>query len=259
MLAFIVWHKNRRESGVIHANERMYLVAAEMGISPNTYASFKKRCIDRGLLKPMGEKLQFVSLRAVIVALFKGKNFTETEVLKEWKYRKFWRFAPNNPKTYKEFFDTIVFSAAELNFVRQNYRQKEKVSTTRERFKNNLNTVPRRSENLNLGIITGKHHISSLVGCCSSTATKLLKRWSKDKRIIRKIQKETYFFALDNSPKDLNLIPAHAFWINGKWVATLGSQITLYPESLSFIYNKEKCTGRIINKKEHYKRSRVLN
>lgn len=156
LLAFVCSIKRYRKNSIIYGNEKKYGIYTAVGITASTYSKYLTDSVKLGLCRHLYGNYYFIGLKRVIEALF--------EDLKEWRYNTF--FAQYNHTTFKDFFNEINISILRKNVSQQDYQ--------RHRIEQN---ITRKSERITG--YTGKTHLSNLLGCSPSTASRRLRTWGK--------------------------------------------------------------------------------
>lgn len=251
LLSFVVWNKNARKNSFIYKWEKKYLLAKKAGISVNTFSKYLQECISLGIVKRIGEHYQFISLSDILFILF-SKDSSKTEVLKEWKFIRFWKGI--NITTIKDIYEKIQFGIARLNYKRQEYKMSW-VKNIKDFLWNRIHTKQEKAillktlkmkkyrgmsfeeiqqsirEEIKYSFIkSGKFHVANLLGCSSSAGTKRLSQWVEKGWIERKYIYEE----IKNIPVSKHglsfiskTVKGYVSIFNNKWIINKGSQITL--------------------------------
>lgn len=179
------------------ASDKVYKVAKELGISQGACTGYFDALRRKGLMIQHGNQYRLQGLRQCVETLLDDH--------KHAKHIRFFReFAKGNFRTY---YERIRFALAKVNFQQQQFRSDRNavidVDTDRytaEQFKhiralmrkhkcNSVATLAMSVKRIK-GIVSGKYHLSRLVGCSPSTAARLLRLWSKKEWITRRINSD---------------------------------------------------------------------
>lgn len=218
LLSFItLCKKQRRNSVCLYRNESISKRVKDLGIGYNNFKKYKQICLDNNLLKVTSKgNLVFIKMKDIMTFMNDGvvneKNLTFN------RFVLFFNYTTYEKLTFKNIYNQIRKSIVLKNYSQQQY----KIDITQDLIKTyynkdyrntkapkaNYRTFKRISKkaaevsmssndymkSLSLKnrdyIVSGKHHISRLIGMSSSTGQRILKELSK-KEIKREVIKET--------------------------------------------------------------------
>lgn len=196
--------KSYRRNSVIYAHEKAYKLAPVFGISPQTFNAYMKRLDAKGLIRTSdaGHRT-LVSLKTAIPTLL--PEYHPEDGPNTFKHCRFFagQVKSHNVKHHTQ---RIRFAIAELNFKQQQHnitaneildaRSSDRLSTKQfQSYKRLLKKhgatslqLLRSTVKRITGIVTGKHHLSRLIGCSPATALNMLRSWHKNGCITRTVQ-----------------------------------------------------------------------
>lgn len=194
LLAFCAAFKAKRRNSVWLASDKCYKVARELGVSQSACKGYFEALKRKGLLMQAGAQYRLAGLRKCVETLIPYHAHT--------KHIRFFReFDKTDFRTY---YERIKFALAKVNYKQQQFRADRNAvldvvtdRLTKEQFKH-IRALMRKHkcqsvERLAMsvarikGIVSGKYHLSRLIGCAPSTAARLLRLWSKKQWISRKV------------------------------------------------------------------------
>lgn len=198
-----------RKNSVLYTHDKKYIVANEMGVSINTYNKYLNECHKLNLIRQNGKGKVFISLFNCIGILFpEDTNF---------RFVRF--FDGRGCKTVNQFYEQIKLALFARNARSQQYNIDRKkaidslsnncieiktMNALKSLSKDNgcsISELPRICKRIN-SIVTGKNHLSSLIGCSISTASKLLRKWHKNRSINRTVVFKNFFIPVNNGSFD---------------------------------------------------------
>lgn len=200
LAAFVCAFKAHRRNSLVYSKDRAYKISKALGISANTASKYMARLKELGIIQPFHSCYRMIALKDILPILFPD-YFT-----KEKHFFNHIRFFGGLEKkaNFKYYKSQITFAFAETNFNQQQYfitkyqflneagcnRFHRNMKRLRALYKkhgvNSLQALQRiiRPQK---DIVTGKFHLSGLIGCSPSTAASLLRNWTLAGRIKRKI------------------------------------------------------------------------
>ena len=200
LLAFITLCKKKRNNSVfLYKNESMSIRCKELGIGFNNFKKFKQLCLDNSLLREVNGHLIFIKMLDILTFLNDGvvseKNLTFN------RFVLFFNYTTYNILTYKNIYNQIRKSLILKNYKQQEYNIKRNKSFMKDLGHGNkkaikllikqarsvgkstteyLKCLPKHNQR----IVSGKYHVSKIIGMSSSTGQRILKELSK-KEVIR--------------------------------------------------------------------------
>lgn len=184
-----------RRNSLLYTKDRLVLLAKNIGVSLNTFKKYLKKCSDLGLLVPFNNSRKFQKLSVCIKTILPELNFK--------KFR-FVRFFCKTLTTVKSIYEQIRYSVFVSHAKTQQHNINRKTAiqslnsnrTTHSQMKL-LKRIAKKQgcevgslvslSKCNEEIVTGKYHLSNIIGCSPSTASKLLIRWHCREAIKREI------------------------------------------------------------------------
>lgn len=195
LLAFITLCKKSRNNSVfLYQNESSVKRSKELGVSFNTFKKFKVICLENSLLKEVNGHLIFVKMLDILTFLNDGiiceKNLTFN------RFVLFFNYITYDNISYKNIYNQIRKSLVLKNYKQQEYNIKRNKSFIKDLGHGNkkaikvlikqarslgkstaeyLKCLPKHKER----IVSGKNHISKIIGMSPSTGQRLLKELSQ--------------------------------------------------------------------------------
>lgn len=202
LLAFICVYKRHYKNSIIHNPSELvvYKIAKKIGCSSKKVNKYFKLLNDNNLLNKRGKSYQIVSIGTCInVLLNKEKQGYYLRFFTHLKSKEY--ILPITAKC-KEYKALIEQELTKLNFNSQLHKQYVESHNTKHCLKKGV--VLTEQSKMNFGAKTGAYQLSSIIGCCTSTAQRRLKKWHENKLIVRQIIKEdTININLQNLPNSL--------------------------------------------------------
>jgi hypothetical protein len=248
LLSFItLCKKQRRNSVCLYKNESISKRVKDLGIGYNNFKKYKQICLDNNLLKVTSKgNLVFIKMKDVITFMNDGvvneKNLTFN------RFVLFFNYTDYEKLTFKNIYNQIRKSIILRNYKQQqfniertqlllncldhrNTRAIKKVIKLAAKANMTTTEYIKSLSSKNNSIISGKYHVSKLVGMSSSTGQRILKELSK-KEIKRTVIKELLSTELNRANYDYYtelyfnemIIP-----INNAIYLYRGSSITILP------------------------------
>lgn len=185
-----------RRNSIVYRKQKKYKIADQMGLSAVTVGKYFKKAEDLGLLIQHHSDRIFIKLSECIKTLIPAKKFIQLRNV---------RFFKDGPYTsFKGLCNAIEFALLKNNLETQEFNINRK-SVIDELGSNRLNEgslskLKRLAkEHGSCGItellcicqrinftVSGKFHLSNILGCSPTTASKRLRKWAKDRLIGRK-------------------------------------------------------------------------
>lgn len=203
LLAFITLCKKSRTNSVcLYKNESLVKRSKEIGIGFNTFKKFKQICINNNLLREKDGCLIFVKMTEVLTFLNDGVVAEKNLIFN--RFLLFFNYVKYDVVSFKNVYNQIRKSLVLKNYRQQEYHIKRNKSFKQDLRNGNskairilikkakeaglstsdyLKSLPKFSER----IVSGKYHISSIIGMSPSTGQRLLKELSL-KEVHRMIQ-----------------------------------------------------------------------
>jgi hypothetical protein len=195
ILAFItLCKKSRNNSVLLYKNESIVNRCKELHIGFNTFKKFKQICLENSLLKEVNGHLIFVKMLDILTFLNDGiiceKNLTFN------RFVLFFNYITYDNISYKNIYNQIRKSLVLKNYKQQEYNIKRNKSFIKDLGHGNkkaikvlikqarslgkstaeyLKCLPKHKER----IVSGKNHISKIIGMSPSTGQRLLKELSQ--------------------------------------------------------------------------------
>lgn len=235
LLSFVCAIKALRRNSVIYSHDRAYKLSPLLSIAPQTFNKYMAALDDLGLIRHTARG------HRVIVSL----SDCAKVLLPEWGagrcHIRFFAAFDKVPNV-KYYEDHIRFAIAKLNYTQQRYHAGRKQhlirnctnlassNLTRALNKYRAKDVADITRILNPYVVTGKYHLSNLMGCSPGTAARLLRFWTAGKRIARTIvQKCFYGFTHANfdSLKEEGYKYVYPNRRKDMYIATIGSVIEI--------------------------------
>jgi len=196
LLAFAVAFKRYRRNSIIYRHDKKFQIAKIVGISATTTAKYLNECENLGLIIPHYKERKFIKLTQIIKILFPNEN------LRAFVHVRFFR-GKSHLKQVNEINEELKIEMAVANFKRQNHNiEKNSViddldqNCYKSRKPNCLKALARKHR-CSVGklpsidrihhIVTGKNHLSGILGCSPATAAALLRKWDRAGLINRTI------------------------------------------------------------------------
>lgn len=248
LLSFItLCKKERRNSVCLYKNESISNRAKTLGIGFNNFKRYKQLCLDNNLLRVTSKgNLVFIKMKDVMTFMNDGvineKNLTFN------RFILFFNFTSYEKLTFKNIYNQIRKSIVLKNYKQQQFNIKRTQlllncldhrntraikKVIKLAAKANVTTTEyiKSLSSKNNNIISGKYHVSKLVGMSSATGQRILKDLTK-KEIKRTVIKELLSTELNRANYDYYtelysndiVIP-----INNAIYLYKGSSITILP------------------------------
>lgn len=202
ILAFVTLIKKHRKNSMIFCNESEVAFAKKLGISYNAYKKYRTFCINNDILVSYGDHKQFISLLKVVEILKLDIN----------KYIKFFHYKRYEELTFKNIYQQIQDELVLQNYKQQKYHINKKskelsfvkkaVNSKRSPYRRTKevlkkygsleNAISSITDNFTEEIVSGKSHVSNIVGCSDSTGHNILTRLATNGKIIK--ETKTLFF-----------------------------------------------------------------
>lgn len=248
LLSFItLCKKQRRNSVCLYKNESITNRIKDLGIGYNNFKRYKQLCLDNNLLRVTSKgNLVFIKMKDVMTFMNDGvineKNLTFN------RFILFFNFTSYEKLTFKNIYNQIRKSIVLKNYKQQQFNIKRTQlllncldhrntraikKVIKLAAKANVTTTEyiKSLSSKNNNIISGKYHVSKLVGMSSATGQRILKDLTK-KEIKRTVIKELLSTELNRANYDYYtelysndiVIP-----INNAIYLYKGSSITILP------------------------------
>jgi hypothetical protein len=178
-------------------HDRAYLIGKKLGLSAKTVAKYLCECRELGILIQQENGEQFIKLSAAGMMLLPSNQRT--------KYIRFFREFEKTPN-FKTYYERIKLAVFKNNVAQQQFRikqnqliqsldanstQRVKASKykalLRSRKASSLKELKQGIASSKTVVTSGKYHLGKLIGCCSSTGSRLLKKWAESGMIERTI------------------------------------------------------------------------
>jgi hypothetical protein len=218
LLSFItLCKKSRRNSVLLYQNESISLRAKELGIGFNNYKKYKQLCLNNNLLR-VTSKGNLVFIKMIDILTFLNDGVVSEKNLTFNRFVLFFNYIQYEKLTFKNIYVQIRKSIVLKNYKQQQYniertqlllncldhrntRAIKKVIKLAAKANMTTTEYIKSLSSKNYNIISGKYHISKLIGMSSSTGQRLLKELSK-KEIKRTIIKELLSTELNRANYD---------------------------------------------------------
>lgn len=245
ILAFIILLKKLRRNSCIYHIENKKTLAKEMGISYNSFKKYLLEAVKAGVLIQDGETLRAMHFVGCIHTLgLQTRIKRHEDIFKNFNYEVL---------NFKNVYEQVVFSVALRNFKQQAYKierndlllsnpiddctQKAKrkalKALMKQAEKDGVTTDSKLSyikKNRTKVIVTGKYHVSNIIGCSPQSGLNWLKKMHNKKIIKRRVN--TRFIKGTSNPEqyqDLinNIKEGKVIPVRGGFRNTKGSVIKI--------------------------------
>lgn len=191
---------------MLYRHDRIYKICGEIGISEKSFRKYLQACVDRGLIMYCSNgHAKFIALRHALRILFSDTDMRHADFFGLGKTR------VSQGTTVKYFFEKIKLSIGLKNYKQQEWNIKQckaidRISESRinsydfKKLKRlmkkhhvfsfaKLAGIPIKR---NQSIVTGKYHLSNLLGCSPACAAVLLRKWAKAGIFTRQVVKRFF-------------------------------------------------------------------
>lgn len=216
LLAFVVLFKKYRRNSLFYKNEKKYLTAKALGISPATFSKYVVEIKKIGLITEHPGCLKLAKLTTCIQTLTGRFN----NDFSAFKYVRFFAGVDYENVNFKSICQQINIQIVKLNITSQDYKVniiKSAISILKSnRFQKGKTQLLKKASAIVGGMSklksidpkllhnkTGKYHLSKLLGCSPSTGLNRLRSWSKLNLIKRTIVKVNLNIKANHSTFDL--------------------------------------------------------
>lgn len=202
ILSFIILLKKHRRNSTIYKADNKLILATQMGISYNAYKKYFHLAVEAGLLIKRKDNFQAVHFVKCLHVLGLSEKIRKHEdVFKNFNY---------TTVTFKDVYEQVVSAIMLRNLKQQAYRiERNEIlfsTATDNCIKNAKNRAIKKlskqaakdgittdqllssikSRKINY-IVTGKFHISTIIGCSPTSGLNWLRKLTKKKVITRKV------------------------------------------------------------------------